>query len=1247
MTKIPKDIFKEYVPTEPKAEDLVTAPEDILFHSFYEGEDGKLYQKLEGGGRLVKEETPLEKTHGTKIRHFIGIVKARRTLLQGQLGESTDKQIKNFQYILNDRYDTFLKKFGYLNARGNIDSFIDDPSYHDIATLEEWDEETQKGTKADIFSQRVVPRYVSPTKADTAQDALTYSLAEKGYVDLEYMSNLSGLPHQVILDQLSEALFEDPETGGFVTSEEYLSGNVVQKLRTAESLAAQDKRYVKNREALKEVQPKLLAPSDMDVSLGAPWVGGENYEQFVKELFSDEFRNIELQIKYNLVTGGWVHKPVRSMGRVSAAEATRRFKDASESRKATHDYGTSRMNFFQLLEKIMNSNRIFVTDPDPDHKGQRILNERETTLANQMAARINDKFRKWALFEDRERSDTLRQRYNQKINSYVLPEYDGDFLQFPGKNPNYPPVTTKRPDGLYKTQKNAVWRWITQGNTYLAHDMGTGKTITGALIAMEAKRLKLKKKPMIVTLKNVVQQYAAEFKRVYPSAKILVFDLKGGADKIRETLGKVVNNNWDAIIVSQPTFERIKMTPETNAYYLNQDLAEYYAYLQEIRAEEGTDARSVRQRDIVEAIQKLEAQIKRELAVNEEEKAKNIYFEELGVDLMIVDEAHAYKNVPYVTKRGNVKGVDPNRSATGRQVYYKTRWMNDTMLSPAGKPNGIVFMSGTMLSNSVGELFSIQRYLQPRALKEANLQHFDRWADTFGEIRQEAEPKLTGDGFQIVTKFANFVNVSDLKRMAYQNIDVVKSDDVGLTRPAIEGGEPHRVIIQQSPYVEQYQAIIRSRAETIKADARHAEYRGIQDNMLRLVSDGSKVAIDQRLISDYADTEMQEDSKINKAAENIVKYYQETKDRKGTQLVFCDLGVPRGAYGKTKELTQEEFDDLTPEEQHNYAVARMGESATKFNVFDGLKAELVKRGIPGNEIAFIHDAEASSQKLKDRKLNALFKAFNSGKIRVLIGTTQKLGTGTNVQKKVVAIHHMDIWWNYAALGQRNARGWRAGNENKEVAIFEYATKATVDSFRWDKVATKGRVIDGFMSKNMTIRRVSDISEDTINARTMAAIASSDPRRLELTVLENRFRTLEFQRLGFQDDQRRADDKVRDNERMIDRRNIDIEHLLSDMTLYEGVDSVKFGNEDRIYLFKKDGKEISEKLEALRKDKNTAIRLKTESSKESGIIIGNLGVSAEREEIDNDGKKNKVIDFNPRAITIRFRPATQWEFMKTN
>jgi hypothetical protein len=573
------------------------------------------------------------------------------------------------------------------------------------------------------------------------------------------------------------------------------------------------------------------------------------------------------------------------------------------------------------------------------------------------------------------------------------------------------------------------------------------------------------------------------------------------------------------------------------------------------------------------------------------------------------------------------------------------------MLSPTGKPNGVILMSGTMLSNSMGELYNIQRFLQPQVLKAHGLNLFDNWAKTFAEVRTDIEPTIVGNAYQYRERLAELVNVGDLMRMAFQVVSIVRGDDVGLKRPKIEGGKPQPIIVKQNQYVKAYQEIITERLSHIEHNPRGAMYQkwdkaqgkmvDVNDNMLRVVSDASAVAIDQRLIHDYENTPIQEDSKIFQAAEKIVAYYKKHNATSGTQLVFCDRGVPKGSYSKTKDLTQEEFEELNEDKQQEYIAQKTGESETNFNVYDGLTEELVKRGIPREEIAYIHDADAASTNTRDRKLKKLFSDVNKGKIRVLIGTSWKLGTGTNVQKKVVAIHNLDIWWNYSMYGQRNARGVRPSNENAEVAIIDYATEDTVDRFRWDKVRKKGETIDTFMSGNTSTRRLADISFDTVNARTMAAITSSDARQLELAELEMKFRNLEFSRVGFNDGQRRAKEKIYNSSHSIDKLNHQKLMAQVDLGEVKQVDAIRFTNDDpdKFYIFKKHGKEIAERLEAIRKDPNTRINLTR--VKDAGAPVGILGKVVETTELDEKGKEVKVQTFQPiTSAKARFKPFTQ-------
>ena len=724
---------------------------------------------------------------------------------------------------------------------------------------------------------------------------------------------------------------------------------------------------------------------------------------------------------------------------------------------------------------------------------------------------------------------------------------------------------------------NATWKYLKNGNLYLGHEVGTGKTVTMALIAMEAKRLRGKKKVLYVTLNDsTMGQAVQEIKNLYPMANILPVRVSTNEQRKQRSLQKIALNDFDIAIMRQQDLDRIGLSPESERVFIEEELLE----LREILEEAKREGARILEQDIQVQLHALEEKLNAP-GVYDEAKRKNLFFDDLGIDLMIVDEAHKYKNIPYATRLTRITGLNPAGSPTAKDFFRKTQYLN----AQFPKKDGIVLASGTALSNSIAEMYNIQRMLQPQEVKRQGVWSFDRWIANHGDMGSQLEWDGARGQYKVITTNRRIVNAGRLLATAYQNVDSVRAKDTPVKRPIIRGGEPQRVKVQPNQYVENYKKIVLERCAAIEMDPKNAEYEGVPDNMLRIISNMSKVAIDQRLDHHYANTEMQQDSKIATASKIMYRRWQEEAKHKGVQLVFADLGIPGKYSDKFKYKTDDEIDKLSPEDLSIYNEEKFEhESAsTGFNTYEGLKKELVKLGIPENQIAFIHDADHSNKEKKAANLRSLFKKVNAGDIRVLIGSTSKAGTGVNIQGRVSDIHHLDVWWNYSAWEQRNGRGIRAGNLYARdgmpgTYIWNYVTETTVDATRWDKVFAKGKVLNAVLGGDVNLDVIEDISDETMSAKMMAAEASGDPLMSTQATLLQKVQGLRFEQAAHLDVVRRS----RMDLAAIPGRIEALEKCIADYqrsrSVMGKVTAVRFIGDDRTLVLEKHGKEISEALE---------------------------------------------------------------------
>ena len=969
----------------------------------------------------VMHKVELSVTAENRIKGMVKIRDCTRKLIEYQLEGYSDDLIRQEQQTLNRLYDDFTSQYGLLNSRANNTAFSDDSSYCLLCSLEVLDENGALVRKADMFSKRTIRQQEPVTSCDTAADALAVSLSEKAKVDLQYMGKLTGKTEEQLTEDLAGIIFFNPSSEQYETADEYLSGDVRWKLRLLKEI--DNPKYTANMEALEKVQPNDLTASEIDVRLGATWIPPEDIQRFVIELLKPAYyASSKIKVHYSRLTAQWsVSGKTSDYGNVTANVT----------------YGTKRINAYKIIEETLNLKdvRIFDTVYDESSGEKRVLNRNETVLAQQKQQLIKDAFRDW-IWKDPDRRDRLTTLYNTKFNSIRPREYDGSHIRFVGMNPEI----TLRPH-----QVNAVARVIYGGNTLLAHVVGAGKTFTMAASAMESKRLGLCQKSLFVVPNHLTEQWAAEFLQLYPSANILVATKKDFETRNRKKFcSRIATGDYDAVIIGHSQFEKIPMSLERQRAILQTQLDEIIDGISEAKRENA-------ERFTIKQMEKSRRSIKLKLDKLNDQTRKDdvVTFEELGVDRLFVDEAHSFKNLFLYTKMRNVAGLSQTEALKSSDLFMKCRYMDELTGN-----RGIVFATGTPISNSMTEMYTMQRYLQYDALCSHGLQHFDAWASTFGETITAMELAPEGTGYRAKTRFARFYNLPELITMFRQVADVQTADMLKLPVPE---AEYHNEVIKPSGFQKDMVDSYAERAEKV----RNGMVDATVDNLLKITNDGRKLALDQRLTDELLPDDPE--SKVNTCLDNIHRIWEASKEQKSTQLVFCDLSTPHGD--------------------------------GKFNVYDDLKAKLVRMGVPETEIAFIHDAKTEAQKA------ALFTNVRSGNVRILLGSTAKMGAGTNVQKRLIAEHHLDIPWRPSDIEQREGRILRQGNENSKVDIFRYVTENTFDSYMWQTIESKQKFISQIMTSKSPVRSCEDVDETALSYAEIKALATGNPYIREKMDLE--------------------------------------------------------------------------------------------------------------------------------------------------
>ena len=1040
--------------------------------------DGAVY--FRENSRMVRPD--LNATAEARIKGMVRLRDCVQELIDLQMDAATpDSDIREKQAELNRLYDSFSAKYGLINDRANRLAFADDSSYYLLCALEVIDENGRLERKADMFTKRTIKPHEAVTSVDTASEALAVSISERACVDMAYMSELTGKTSDELAAELQGVIFRVPGqlekdgTPNYVTADEYLSGNVRRKLRQAQRAAQQDPAFAINVEALTAAQPKDLDASEIEVRLGATWIDKEYIQQFMYETFNTPYYlQRAIQVNYASYTAEW-----QVTGKSSVSE-----KDVA----AYTTYGTSRANAYKILEDSLNLRdvRIYDTVEDADGKERRVLNAKETTLAAQKQQAIRDAFRDW-IWRDPERRQALVRQYNEEMNSTRPREYDGSHITFGGMNPS---IT------LRDHQLGAIAHILYGGNTLLAHEVGAGKTFEMVAAAMEAKRLGLCQKSLFVVPNHLTEQWASEFLRLYPSAKILVTTKKDFETHNRKKFcARIATGDYDAVIIGHSQFERIPISRERQERLLYEQIDEITEGIAEVQASGGerfTVKQLERTRKALETrLEKLQAESRKDDVVT---------FEQLGVDRLFVDEAHNYKNLFLYTKMRNVAGLSTSDAQKSSDMFAKCRYMDEITGS-----RGVIFATGTPVSNSMTELYTMQRYLQYDRLQELSMTHFDCWASRFGETTTALELAPEGTGYRARTRFSKFFNLPELMNLFKEVADIKTADQLHLPTPEVEY---HNIVAQPT---EQQQEMVKALSE--RASLVHSgTVDPSQDNMLKITSDGRKLGLDQRIINQALPDEP--GTKVNQCVANIMQIWRDGEADKLTQLVFCDISTPQAAPSK-KAAKALDNPTLHALEQ----VVPLEEPEPVFTIYEDIRQKLIAQGMPADQIAFIHEANTEVRKKE------LFAKVRTGQVRVLLGSTAKMGAGTNVQDRLVALHDLDCPWRPGDLAQRKGRIERQGNQNPLVHVYRYVTEGTFDAYLWQTVENKQKFISQIMTSKSPVRSCDDVDETALSFAEIKALCAGDPRIKERMDLDVEVSKLKLMKADHQSKQYRLEDQL--------------------------------------------------------------------------------------------------------------------------
>ena len=1012
-----------------------TIPADPDVRNFsYALVNGQVYYRENS----VMTRPVLNQTTQERVKGMIELRDCTRRLIDAQINDATDDDIHQRQDELNRTYDDFTARYGLISDRANNQVFSSDSSYYLLCSLEILDDKGKLKRKADMFTKRTIRQSKPVEHVDTAMEALAVSISEKAGVDLSFMAGLTGKAENVLADELTGAIFRLPEAPDtFATADEYLSGNVREKLRAARTAALQDDQFAVNVQALENAQPKDLDASEIDVRLGATWLDPATIQQFMVETFSVPYRFRDIvQVRFSPMTAEWNISGKTRLSSTVAASVT---------------FGTDRANAYRILEDTLNLRDVRIYDTVEDAAGReaRVLNQKETTLAQQKQQAIKDAFQKW-IWQDPARRQRLVEKYNDLFNSTKPREYDGSHITFSGMNPEII---------LREHQRTAIAHVLYGGNTLLAHVVGAGKTFEMVASAMESKRLGLCSKSLFVVPNHLTGQWASEFLQLYPSANILVATKRDFEQSRRKKFcARIATGDYDAVIIGHSQFEKIPISQARQARLIEEQIEEITEGIEELTESHGEHF-SIKQlektkRGLETRLEKLRA---------EHRKDDVVTFEELGVDRLFVDEAHSYKNLYLYTKMRNVAGLSVTEAQKSSDMFAKCRYMDEI----TGR-KGVIFATGTPVSNSMTELYTMQRYLQYDTLKRKGLAHFDCWASTFGETVTAIELAPEGTGYRARTRFAKFFNLPELMAMFKETADIKTADQLHLPTPT-----PHfeNISVKPSEYQQEMIQALSERAAQVHSGSVDPKV----DNMLKITSDGRKLGLDQRLINPLLPDDP--GSKVNACVQNVFRIWREGQADKLTQLLFCDLSTPTGKAPAVK-------DDAAKDA----AFIETGElPADRFNVYDDIREKLVSMGIPREEIAFIHEAKTDVQKKE------LFSKVRSGDVRILLGSTAKMGAGTNCQDRLIALHDLDAPWRPGDLEQRAGRIIRQGNMNPEVHIYRYVTERSFDAYLWQTIETKQKFISQIMSSKSPVRACDDVDETALSYAEIKALCAGDPR----------------------------------------------------------------------------------------------------------------------------------------------------------
>ena len=1058
-------------------DDSLPADPDVKNYS-YTVVDGAVY--FRENSRMVRPD--LNAIAEARVKGLVGLRDCVQQLIDLEMDAAApDADIRAQMAELNRRYDDFSEKYGLINDRANRLAFADDSSYYLLCALEVLDEDGRLERKADMFTKRTIKPHEAVTTVDTASEALAVSISEKACVDMAYMEQLTGKTGEELADELRGVIFRVPGqtepdgTPHYVTADEYLSGNVRRKLRQAQRAAEQDPVFAVNVEALTAAQPKDLDASEIEVRLGATWIDKEYIQQFMYETFDTPFylqRSIE--VRYSAFTAEWQISGKNAVGQRDVAAYT--------------TYGTNRANAYKILEDSLNLRdvRIYDTVEDADGKERRVLNAKETTLAAQKQQAIREAFKDW-IWRDPERRQALVRQYNEEMNATRPREYDGSHIVFGGMNPS---IT------LREHQKNAIAHVLYGGNTLLAHEVGAGKTFEMVGAAMEAKRLGLCQKSLFVVPNHLTEQWASEFLRLYPSANILVTTKKDFEKHNRKKFcARIATGDYDAIIMGHSQFEKIPISKERQERLLHEQIWEITEGISEVEASGG-------ERFTVKQLERTKKSLEARLEKLQAEGRKDdvVTFEQLGVDRLFVDEAHNYKNLFLYTKMRNVAGLSTTDAQKSSDMFAKCRYMDEITGS-----RGVIFATGTPVSNSMTELYTMQRYLQYDRLQELGMAHFDCWASRFGETVTALELAPEGTGYRARTRFSKFFNLPELMNLFKEVADIKTADQLHLPTPQVEY---HNVVAQPTDIQKEMVKTLSERASEVHRGSVDPSV----DNMLKITSDGRKLGLDQRIINQMLPDEP--GTKVNQCVDNIMQIWRDGEADKLTQLVFCDISTPQAKPAKkvAKALdnpTLHALEDAVP----------LPEPEPAFTVYEDIRQKLIAKGVPAEQIAFIHEANTEVRKKE------LFSKVRTGQVRVLLGSTAKMGAGTNVQDRLVALHDLDCPWRPGDLAQRKGRIERQGNQNETVHVFRYVTEGTFDAYLWQTVENKQKFISQIMTSKSPVRSCDDVDETALSFAEIKALCAGDPRIKERMDLDVDVSRLKLLKADHQSKQYRLEDQL--------------------------------------------------------------------------------------------------------------------------